>query len=174
MKSRVTPDAEFSRATDQSFWYWGSSTAFSISLTGGVTGGKLSITGDSVGGSITAVSNPPYPVITGQTFKVLLRWRRTGTISVGSSGTVLQIVGFTVDAMNPPSVTVASTGTVNISDATISAATVNEWQETTATLTCANASKNQTQQPFFTAGLIYTSRWTSGTIEIDALLALPN
>lgn len=174
MKSRVTPDAEFSRATDQSFWLWGAATGISISLTGGVTGGACSIVGNGTGRGITSISNPPYAVITGQVFRAVLRWRRTGTIGVASGGTVLQIVGYTVDTPNPPSVTVASSGTVNISDATISAATVNEWQETQATLTCANSAKNQTQQPYFVAGLVILDRWTSGTIEIDALLALPN
>lgn len=172
------PDPYFERATDQTYWkfYQGdfstAATNISISGSGGVLGGKLNLTGDSSNKFAVAYSSPLYPVVTTQQFKIYIRWRRTGTLSGTGSAAAILADGSAVDAIPVTSGIGMSSG-VSVTIDAVNAATVNQWQESSATLTVSNNPKNQTQLPYgmFYAGM--TDNVTGGTVEIDAIVVTP-
>lgn len=172
------PDPFFERATDQTYWkfYQGdfssAATNISISGTGGVIGGKLSVTGDSSNKYAVAYPSPLYPVVTTQEFKIYIRWRRTGTLTGTGSSAAIVADGSAVDAIPVTSGIGMSSG-VSVTIDAVNATTVNQWQESSATLTVNNNPKNQTQLPYgmFYAGM--TDNVTGGTVEIDAVVVTP-
>lgn len=172
------PDPYFQLASDQTYWKFYQSdfstaaTNISISTSGGVNGGKLSMTGDSSYKTACAYRTPLYPVVTTQQFNIYIRWRRTGTLSGTGSAAAIVADGSVIDAM-PVGSGAGMTGGVSITIDTVNAATVNQWQESSATLTVANLPKNQTQLPY---GMFYvgmTDSVTSGTVEVDAVVVTP-
>lgn len=172
------PDPYFQLASDQTYWKFYQSdfstaaTNISISTSGGVNGGKLSMTGDSSYKTACAYRTPLYPVVTTQQFNIYIRWRRTGTLSGTGSATAIVADGSVIDAM-PVGSGAGMTGGVAVTIDTVNAATVNQWQESSATLTVANLPKNQTQLPY---GMFYvgmTDSVTGGTVEVDAVVVTP-
>jgi hypothetical protein len=168
-------DHEFELATDQTFWYWGAATGVSISTTGGVFGGKLSLTGDSSSKILSARgTSQPYRVITGQQFRIYVRWRRTGSIT-SASGTdeILRAAVNAVSGVAPWSSSQASTVDVVLDRTTINAATVNQWQTSTVTTTIQNVAPSSSQLPYLGAFIQMSPNATGGVVEVDAFNAVP-
>jgi hypothetical protein len=65
------------------------------------------------------------------------------------------------------------TGGIAVTIDTVNAATVNEWQDSTATLTITNLPKNQAQLPYGEFYVGMTDNVTAGTVEIDACVVTP-
>ena len=163
----MVPDPRFALSTGQDFWYWGTYTGVSISLTGGVSGGRLILTGNSTAKYVYVNRAPLAKAVTSQQYSVRVRWRRTGTISGTAS---IDIGGETCDAV-PANYSMSMSGAFTIGS--INSATVNEWQESTGTLTVANLPKNQNQLPFVTFVIYMGAATTGGTVEISDFVVTP-
>jgi hypothetical protein len=168
-------DSEFELATDQTYWYWGAATGVALSLTGGVAGGVASLTGDSSIKFLNARGTTnPYRVITGQQFKIYLRWRRrTSITSASGADEILRADLNAVSGVAPWSSGQASTAGISLSRTTINAATVDEWQQTSVTTTIQNVAASLAQLPYLGAFLTMNAAATGGVIEIDAFNAIP-
>jgi hypothetical protein len=166
------PDPYFQYSTtNKEYWDWGSATGVSISLTGGVFGGKLSLTGDSSSKRVYSRRTPNWPVVTGQKYNLYIRWRRTGTLGGTDE---IYFDGTTSNGQPPDDIAGGSAGmTGSGTISSINTFTVNEWQESVVELTVANLPKNQTQHAYGYFWVEMPAAVTSGTVEIDSLIATP-
>lgn len=170
---RPIPDGEFSNATDQSFWYWGSATGVSISASGGVIGGYLQLVADGSLKDVSSRRTPPFRVITTQQFRVYARWRRTTAMTyTNAANNALFFIARTFDGDFPLSVSSGSGNTI-LSGNNVNAATVNQWQETSFTATVTNVPKSSSQLPYITFAISIDPNVLTGTVHIDAMVAVP-
>jgi hypothetical protein len=162
-----------------SFWTFvelpglaGSPTGIAINATGGVNGGVLEMEGDSSFKTACARRSVPLPTITGQLYKIRVRWRRTTTFSSFAGSDVLLQAGIimTPDGAIPYSGTaVGSIGELTLTRDELNAPTVNQWQETEASILTSNHPKSSTQNPYMQPYVILAEEATAGVVEIDAV-----
>jgi hypothetical protein len=184
-KNRIVPDAEFSRATDTTYWigYVGGLSAsaasgYSISASGGVDGGLLTLTGDSTSKTIWSRRRPSaFKYITSQRFAMTLRWRRTSSISA-ASGTDQVFGGFITGSFSDPTFSapadVIGGPSIALTRDAVNAATINQWQETELLGGVGNHPKSSTQAPNLLVGIDMYAACTAGTIEVDACIVVLN
>lgn len=186
-KLRIIPDAEFSRAIDDSYWYRAptgsgrfTTTPNVISATGGAVAGKLTMT---ITGSFSPIRESfcvsrrrtPYQAGVGQLFTVNVRWRRTTNVNGGTGATSfgVSLRRHNQDPGNPTFSTLAGTfsptaGGMSLDGPELQATTVNQWQETSSlsflprTSTAANAAF-----PYLSALVFFSNNLANSTIEVD-------
>jgi len=173
---RLVVDPNFELATDQTYWLFrdavgNAATNISIVASGGVQGGVLQLVGDSTNKFAWNLRSDVVPIITGQTGRVRLRWRRTNTVnSANPTDAIFSVSVDTTDGGVPPTSSV-NDGILTKTRAQIAAVTVNEWQEEEFTFTVANVAKSSPQLPYLAFSILMVAACTSGTIQIDQVQA---
>jgi len=159
------PDPEFLRATDGTYWTRSSAAKMPITSTGGQIGGLLTMDfNEAAATSATRTLTPAGPLPTrfeGQSLRIVVRYRRTSTISAPNNKK-LQLDVFSFQTLD-------GTGSANLEDlidvvADMSALPLNVWQTSVITVDPTSS------YPFYRVRLLGTvdgSGASTGTLEID-------
>jgi hypothetical protein len=185
--NRVIPDAEFTYSTSEDHWKFfrldaiGNSVSnnygvtINIEASGGVENtGRLSIAPESGYEKVfLSARTPAFPVITGQSFAMRIRWMRNGTQTIGAAddatNPVFELIGVTHNA-NVGSI-VFGTGMLTLRASEMNTYNNLEWQEKTAIYTAANAPKNVTQLGYVSFRGRTRAVWDGGGFYIDSIKA---
>lgn len=165
--SKRIPDPNFTRSAVQVYWAWGTYTGVTLSTTGGISGGVLTLTGDSTEKQVIAVNQGYIPVITGQQFKLIVRWRRTGTLTcttLGNSAFFAYAVTYTAPSTFSY---VVGSGNSGLTGTQVNAVTVNEWQVLEVAIASVNYASNLAQAAYLTPGVVMQANVTGGVIEVE-------
>lgn len=159
------PDPEFLRAIDGTYWTRSSPTKMPITTTGGQVGGLLTMDfNEASATSATRTLTPAGPLPTrfeGQSLRIVVRYRRTSTISAPNNKK-LQLDVFSFQTLD-------GTGSANLEDlidvvADMSTLPLNVWQTSVITVDPTSS------YPFYRVRLLGTvdgSGASTGTLEVD-------
>jgi hypothetical protein len=188
LASNLIPDGDFDYSSVFGvFWGAGNTSAFSLSLTGGLTGGKLTITGtpNATANSslyIFALPNSPYLRLYDSNVSIGMRYRVNSIATVDSAndvGPILRISGWTgVGTPNPTNTLLVDNGLPNIAGSLVriqpGGVGIGNWDTIVTQVTSINTAKpthpayvNPTSYPYLCAAIGLFSQAGSTQWDID-------